>query len=120
LDWQQPLRIQRGPKNQFGSIVEISPSLYGPDGYNTNIFCGINIDGALVEKKATLCEGLFHELCHAFHTYSHKEKFTTDYLDIVYSGRQEKYLWTGKEPKEYEDDEEMYNITGYYWNSVMD
>ncbi|MDR0744569.1 MAG: hypothetical protein LBE97_01270 [Holosporales bacterium] len=48
---------------------------------------------------------------------SWQRKFTSDYLDIVYSGRQEKYLWTGKEPKEYEDDEEMYNITGYYWDS---
>jgi hypothetical protein len=93
----RPLRIRKGQENQFFpdiNTVHIAPKLYGPDGYNTNIFCGINRDGALVEKRLTMCDGIFHELCHAFHTYSHKEKFTTDYLDVVYAGNQNKYLWT--------------------------
>jgi hypothetical protein len=115
------VRIQIGPKNQFLSninTVHINPDLYGADKYNKHIFCSVNREGMLVEKKLTICDAIFHELCHAFHTCSGKEKFTSDYLDAVYPGREEKYLWTGKKSDgKYEDDEEMYNITGCYLDS---
>ncbi|MDR0640187.1 MAG: hypothetical protein LBF65_00400 [Holosporales bacterium] len=45
------------------------------------------------------------------------EKITSVFLDDVYSGHEEKYLWTddiSKNPKRCEDDEEAYNITAYY------
>jgi hypothetical protein len=52
-----------------------------------------------------MCDGIFHELCHAFHTSFGREKFRADYLDSVYAGMKEKYLWTGEKSEgEFEDD----------------
>jgi hypothetical protein len=115
------VKVTIGDRNIFlpdENIIYIDPTLYGADGYNKKIFFGIDPSGALVEKKLTLCDALFHELCHTFHKYSEKDKETSAYLDAIYSGRHEKYLWTDKKiERQFEDDEEMYNITGYYLDS---
>ncbi|MDR0640338.1 MAG: hypothetical protein LBF65_01200 [Holosporales bacterium] len=71
----------------------------------------------IAPKYDTIGEALFHELCHAFHSYSGMEKMTSAFLDDVYRRRKEKYLWTNdkiEDPRGYEDDEEAYNITGFY------
>jgi hypothetical protein len=115
------LKIETGPKNRFSpkkNTVYINPSLYGEDGYKISMFYGINRERGLTQKRLTMYDGLFHELCHAFHTCFGKRKSTADYLDAVYAGREEKYLWTYKQSdRKCENDEEMYIITGYYWDS---
>jgi hypothetical protein len=116
------LYIEIDKKDQFLpsiNTIQINPDLYRQDGYYQDAFYGVDRQGALVKKKLTMSDAIFHELCHAFHTYSDVAKFETDYLDVIYAGRQEeKYLWTNrKSDNKFEDDEEMYTITGYYWNS---
>jgi hypothetical protein len=117
------MRIVVGKKDEFipgpdSDIISIKLSDYDPvTGRAKDALCSIDGSGALAEKHDTLGEALFHELCHAFHSYSGMEKMTSVFLDAVYNGRQEKYLWTddiSKNPKGCEDDEEAYNITGYY------
>jgi hypothetical protein len=115
------LKIEDGYKNQFSpkkNTVYINPNLYEEDGYKISMFYGINREMGLTQKRLTMYDGLFHELCHAFHTCFGKRKSTADYLGAVYAGREEKYLWTYKQSdRKCENDEEMYTITGYYWDS---
>jgi hypothetical protein len=62
-----------------------------------------------------IAEGLFHELCHAFHYASGTRKNNKMALNSIY-GEQKKYLelWQGIR----ETDEELYTITGKFHNGT--
>jgi hypothetical protein len=93
--------------------VYINPDLYGPDGYNKSIVCGVAQNMILEDKKLTLCDALFHELCHAYHKVSGKLLIAkAPALGYVYKKNLEIALWTN--PAKLMD-EELYNITGYFY-----
>jgi hypothetical protein len=100
-------------------IVTINRGNFDPEGKSRYKLCGINSMNELVEKTGTVSEALFHELCHAFHKYSGIEMNECDLLDYVYEEKPNlKYLWTGNKSKDlndFEDDEEMYTITGCHY-----
>jgi hypothetical protein len=94
----------------------INFGLYNEHGINKHTSCGINDDMDIVSKTGTLSESLFHELCHAFHDVTGILKMTgSPALDCIYNGSSAKYLWTTKENP---IDEELYNITGKYYDGV--
>jgi hypothetical protein len=95
-------------------IVSIDLSGYDASGKVKNPLCGIGRNRMEVVKKFdTITDALFHELCHALHKYSGREMKECDLLKTVYEGRHAIYWWTtfcGS------DDEEVYNITGFYYD----
>lgn len=120
-DKTNPLSLNIGLSCCFNPrryCVEMNFEWFNEIGILKQTACGVDSSKQFCEKWISFSEALFHELCHVFHTYSGKEKFTSDYLDTMYQKRHEKYLWTGKKAEgEFEDDEETYNITGYYFGS---
>jgi hypothetical protein len=97
---------------------------YDPKGETKEALCGIHTGigdtTQIIEKKDTISEAMFHELCHALHKYSGREKEKCGLLNLTYgeNGRG-KYLWTGNKNENQnslENDEEMYTITGHYYD----
>jgi hypothetical protein len=105
-----------------GRIVSIDLNNYDSDGTEKDPLCGIGRNGTKVVKKFdTITDALFHELCHALHRYSGREMTKCKLLEAIYGESSAMRLWidTGNQDDEevYDpDDEEMYNMTGFYYD----
>jgi hypothetical protein len=117
-----PLKIEATTKYSDRFVAEehkiyINFTNYDLRGIGKIPLCALGSSRQIVPKYDSLGDAIFHELCHALHTYSKKEQTACRRLDSVYQGRPEKYLWTdhkSEKSSNYEDDEELYNITGYF------
>ncbi|MDO4975343.1 MAG: hypothetical protein Q4E61_03400, partial [Alphaproteobacteria bacterium] len=74
-------------------------------------------NGNIEEIPNTADSVIFHEMGHAFHDLTKKEKLSTATLDYLYSDKECIKLWTNFELIEPIDDEELYNITGYFYEN---
>jgi hypothetical protein len=122
------LWIGVGAKDEFDGVkITINLDDYNEAGITKRPLCGLDIRGQLIEKYDSIGDTIFHELCHALHKYSERDQNECRFLDKIYEElqvdgiykvRQEKYLWTdnkSEDPNNYEDDEELYTITGHHY-----
>jgi hypothetical protein len=129
---KEVLFLETGENDEFNVKGTITIKLDNYDFKNRNNYdpkgkvkteetlCGIRTGigdiTQIVEKEDTISEAIFHELCHALHKYSGRKMKKYCLLNLIYGKNgSNKYLWTDNEdenPKNLEDDEEMYTITG--------
>jgi hypothetical protein len=115
--------IEAGAEDTFdGAQITINFDDYNETGMTKKPLCAfdcreVDPKKRLVPKYDSIGDTIFHELCHALHTCNESAQTECKLLERIYGSQQEKYLWTydkSKRPDKYEDDEELYNITGYF------